>query len=435
MSFRVVRLIAGRELRDLFRDRRSIVLLFCLPIILYPGFGLVGYLFALSQLEHRSLIGVVSLDALPAPGGEAPPFHTQGKLSEKYCDLTTDPETLVLISVASTDEGLARLKSRDADRLDVLMVVHQDAARNYAAGQPFTIELKDREGDDLSKLSMRRLAKAIDRFHSALRVARFSSRQLPLDFDICINVREPKDEETPLQRGSDEIRDRLAKFLPFLLVMWALAGALHPAIDLCAGEKERGTMETLLISPAERVEIVAGKFAAVWGYATLTAWWNLVWMGGLCVLGSWYLGVDFVRPSSVLLCYVLAIPLTALFAALCLALGVYARSTKEGQYYLLPLFLGVMPLVLVSLMPGIELTWKTSLIPVSGVCLLMQKLLGPAASEAIPYVPLVLGAMIVCVVLSAAWAVRQFHREDVLFRESDGDPIRTWLQGFGGSSS
>ena len=65
-----------------------------------------------------------------------------------------------------------------------------------------------------------------------------------------------------------------------MLVMWSLAGALYPAIDLCAGEKERGTMETLLISPANRVEIVAGKFLAVWTLATVTAWWNLLWMGG-----------------------------------------------------------------------------------------------------------------------------------------------------------
>ena len=104
----------------------------------------------------------------------------------------------------------------------------------------------------------------------------------------------------------------MSKFLPFMLVMWALAGALHPAIDLCAGEKERGTMETLLISPAERSEVVTGKFLAVFGFSTATAWWNLMWMTGLCLLGRGAFGVEFVRLSGLAWCFLLAMPITAL---------------------------------------------------------------------------------------------------------------------------
>ena len=77
-------------------------------------------------------------------------------------------------------------------------------------------------------------------------------------------------------------------------------------------------------------------------------------------------------------------PLAALFSACALALGVYARSTKEGRYYLLPILLGTMPLVLFSLAPGLELTWRTSLIPVTGLCLLLQKLIFPPP-EGLPW--------------------------------------------------
>ena len=84
-----------------------------------------------------------------------------------------------------------------------------------------------------------------------------------------------------------------------MLVMWSLAGALHPAIDLCAGEKERGTMETLLISPASRLEIVAGKFLAVWTLSTATVWWNLLWMGGGSLAGGYFLGLNLVRVDGV----------------------------------------------------------------------------------------------------------------------------------------
>src|SRR5204862_8137299 len=178
-------------------------------------------------------------------------------------------------------------------------------------------------------------------------------------------------------RTLDELRDVLVKFLPFMLVMWSMAGALYPAIDLCAGEKERGTMETLLISPAGRGEIVAGKYLAVWTLAAVTALWNLIWMGGGALLGGRLLEMELVRPEGLFWCALISVPLAALFSALSLALSVYARSTKEGQYYLLPIFLGTMPLVLFSLAPGLELTWRTSLIPVTGLCLLLQRLILP----------------------------------------------------------
>jgi sodium transport system permease protein len=240
------------------------------------------------------------------------------------------------------------------------------------------------------------------------------------DFDQVLIVRDPDERKPRLERTIDELRDALVRFFPFMLVMWSLAGALYPAIDLCAGEKERGTMETLLISPANRVEIVAGKFMAVWTLSTVTAWWNLLWMGGGAVVGGRLLGLNLVRADGLIWCAVLTVPIAALFSALCLALGVYARSTKEGQYYLLPIFLGTMPLVLFSLTPGLELTWRTSLVPVTGLCLLLQKLIFPPP-DGPPWVyfPPVLFSLAVCIALALRWAVIQFHREDVLFREAD----------------
>src|SRR4051812_18241485 len=112
-------------------------------------------------------------------------------------------------------------------------------------------------------------------------------------------------------------------------------------------------------------------------------------------------------------------PLAALFSSLCLAIGAYARSTKEGQYYLLPLIFGVLPLIMWSLMPNAELTFGMSLVPVTGCCLLIHKLLGPTPAAALPYVVPVVASLAACVVAAGWWAARQFHREEVLFRESD----------------
>src|SRR5205814_8275120 len=73
--------------------------------------------------------------------------------------------------------------------------------------------------------------------------------------------------------------DLVVRIFPLMVVMWSLAGALYPAVDLCAGEKERGTMETLLITPAGRAEIVLGKFFTIWVFSAASALLNLLSMG------------------------------------------------------------------------------------------------------------------------------------------------------------
>jgi sodium transport system permease protein len=395
-------------------------------VLLYPGFGLVGFYFALSLLDQESVIGVVGLDAAAQPVGDVPALVVDGEFNRQFADALTDPRLMRLRPLTADDTG-----PLDDRQVDAVLVVPADLAERVAADQRVTLDVRGRDGDELSKLAVRRVSAVLERFQRDLKAARFARKNLPPDFDQPLLIKEPRSGDSPLQKSGDELRDVVTRMFPFMLVMWSLAGALHPAIDLCAGEKERGTMETLLISPAERLEIVAGKFLAVWAYSSLTAAWNLLWLSALCLLGNWYFDTTIVGWTGLAWCFALVLPLAALFSALCLAIGVYARSTKEGQYYLLPLFLAALPLVFWSLLPGTELNFGMSLVPVTGVCLLLHKLMGPAPSQALPYLLPVLVSLAACVAASAWWAVRQFHREDVLFRESDASALRGWLAGFG----
>jgi sodium transport system permease protein len=426
MNRRVIGLIAARESRDLIRDRRSVFLLVVLPILIYPGFGVIGLLFALQTMEHNYRIGVAGSEFLPtrvADKDSVEPLIASGHFSRSYCESAADETHLQIVSIASVIEE--QLNNKSVDIIVVIPSIFQEA---LAAGGSAIIEIKNRDGDEISKMATQRVSHVLHKFGEALKQKRFAQRGLPMEFDQPIIVREPKDSESLVQRTSAELRDQLAKFFPFLLVMWALTGALHPAIDLCAGEKERGTMETLLISPATRSEIVAGKFISVWGYATATAWWNLVLMAGLCLLGGWFLEVTLIRPAGLVACFLLSLPMTALFSAMSLAIGAYARSTKEGQYYLLPLFLGIMPLVLFSMAPNADLSIGMCLIPVTGLCLLLQKMIGPTPwSEVLPYLIPVVISLVICVLAASWWAVRQFHREEVLFRESDRSHAPAWF--------
>ena len=167
-----------------------------------------------------------------------------------------------------------------------------------------------------------------------------------------------------------------SKILPFVLLLWALTGAFYPAVDLCAGEKERGTLETLLSSPAERSEIVWGKLLTVMLFSIATAVLNLLSMGLTGALVVRHMP-DFGPPPLLAIVWLLIalVPVSALFSGLCLALAALARSTKEGQYYLMPLVLVTMPLTILPMSPGVELNLGNSLIPVTGIVLLLRTLL------------------------------------------------------------
>jgi sodium transport system permease protein len=234
-----------------------------------------------------------------------------------------------------------------------------------------------------------------------------------------------------------------AKLFPFLLVMMSLTGAFYPAIDLCAGEKERGTMETLLISPASRTEIVLGKFFTVMLASMATAALNLASMG----LTAMQLGSQLQMPEatggraaalshlmtapswiSTLWMLLILVPLSAFFSAICLTLAVLARSMKEGQYYMTPLYLVALPLIFATLAPGIELSPLTSLMPITGVCLLLKALLVGEYGQARRYFLPVLVPLLVYGGLALRWAVDQFKTESVLFREAERFDLRSWLK-------
>ena len=213
-----------------------------------------------------------------------------------------------------------------------------------------------------------------------------------------------------------------APLLGLLVVLMALTGAFYPAVDLAAGEKERGTLETLLVAPVARREIVLGKFLAVWSIAVITALANLFVMGVTFskvagMIGSG--GVAFELPARAAATVTLIlVPTAALFGAVALALSSFATSYKEGQHYLSPLFLVATPLAMVALLPNVEIGYALACVPVSNVVLLVKAMLlgGEATGPAL----VATGATAAYAGLALWIAVALFRRESVLFRSGAG---------------
>jgi sodium transport system permease protein len=484
MNWQNVRLILGREVRDQLRDRRTLFMIAVLPLLLYPLLGM-SFL-QVSQFLKQHPTRVLIVGGAELADRDAPPrlFNQDGtRFDPALFGKAEDTELLELTFAdpaelspsggnqnAADDEALANAaRSRMREKqYDAVIYFPPHFVEEL---QDFRAEMKGRGGQRRGTDAAPRAPEpdgAVDRqvaqdtsspripspviFYNTGREASQVARariesvlygwtgkvgeQNLIDSDV------PKSAARPFTLQSNDVaeagrRDAVtwAKILPFVLMIWALTGAFYPAVDLCAGEKERGTLETLLCSPAGRSEIVVGKLLTVMAFSMATAVLNLASMGitGVIVLTNlpqvgqaMSLGMP---PVSAIVWLALALPpVSAFFGALAVALAAFARSTKEGQYYLMPLILVTMPLMILPMQPSMELTLGTSLIPVTGLMLLLRELVMSNFVAAATYAAPVIAVTLTGCFFAVRWAIDQFNSESVLFRESERLDLGLWLK-------
>jgi sodium transport system permease protein len=481
MNWRNIRLIYAREIRDQLRDRRTLFMIAVLPMLLYPLLGMS--VFQLSQFLQKSepKVVVIGSEELGA-GSDLPPliedkhfaddlfgdahdstwlhleFAASGKNDAAGETINAHPQRKNAAADAARDHvrelqaAEGRLKTGDVqvvlyfppdfgERLRELR--EQIKSRASGAGEPSgdksakPIQIPEPQllynsGKEKSRVAHKQVEQVLDAWKSQIVRENLLASRVPAavarPFDL-------KPQDVAERRQQQALM--WSKILPFVLFIWALTGAFYPAVDLCAGEKERGTLETLLSSPASRTEIVWGKLLTVMTFSTATATLNLTSLGitarfimsqlSMLPMPDIGEGLDLPPLGSMLWLLAALLPMSALFSALCLACAAFARSTKEGQYYLMPLFLVSMPLMMFPMAPGTEINLGNSLIPVSGVVLLVMTLVQGEYAEALRYFVPVCGITLMCCHLAIRWAVYQFNQESVLFRESERLDPRRWL--------
>ncbi len=441
MRWRVVRIIWFREVRDQLRDRRTLFMLLVLPVILYPLLGVSANYFIFLFTEKPVVVGIAGLEHLQIAhdlgGKPLPPLVDGERFAGNLFVETADRE---LIHVRTGDREALHAELQQG-LLDALVTFDPEWVQSLVAGQTpvFKLALRGQE----SVLSKETVIETSDdrgqkAYAQVLPVLRAWRQLIVRQRMQALGAPSPQYAE-PFRIPTLGLKSEFAfgRIFPFLIVMMSLTGALYPAIDLCAGEKERGTMETLLISPAGRSEIVAGKFLTVWLFSTLSAVLNLGSLG----FTAWQFGSAMVARhgesafplpgvAALVWGFVLLLPLAGFFSAISLAVAVYARSTREGQYFLMPLSVVTLMLTLISMMPGTELTPLYSLVPITGASLLLQDLVNARTPEDIPwlYLPPVLLALVGYCYLALQWAVHQFNEEGVLFREAERVDLRLWVR-------
>jgi len=218
----------------------------------------------------------------------------------------------------------------------------------------------------------------------------------------------------------------LGGIIAYMLIFMCLNGAMHPAIDLTAGEKERGTMETILSSPVSRTHLVLGKFLLVLTASLMTAMLLMVSIGvSSAVLQKSRVLNQMAEegepaphfalgPKAIVSVVIMAVPLAVLFSAGLITIALFAKSNKEAQSYISPLMFLVLIPAVAAMLPGVDLTPKLAIVPLLNVSLLCKELV--TGEYHWNYIVLIFASTCVYAAGALYLAVKMFQRESVLFR-------------------
>jgi sodium transport system permease protein len=393
-----VGLVAAKELRETLRDRRTLVVMVLFPLVLYP---LLSLLMAQVMAGHtargearRSRVGVVG------PAALAEPVRARLRADPK----TFDPD-VVAWSIRQGDSDEWRIVESGA--LDA--VAHVDVGEK--SGGPTRVRLVYDEARDESR-------QAHDRVGGALGGALAPG---------CSTLFALEDRNVaPRARVGGYV---LSKLLPLIVVVMIMLGAFYPAIDITAGERERGTLETILSAPVGRFELMTGKVIAVATLSTVTGLLNMTSMSLTMIEGIRLVGasspvaIPWTRAASTL---IVVVPAAFLFAAVMVAVGAMARGFKEAQTLLTPVYFLCFTPSLIAGLGDWELGGAAALVPGVNVTLLARDLiLGKATlgvSLAVVASTLAFGA------LALSLAARLYDSERLLAADEGALPLVAWLR-------
>jgi len=395
---KTIRTIFRKELIDSLRDRRTLITMIVVPLVLFPLLLMISSKMMISQ-ARKAREKVLKVGLL-----------TQGN-AEAFRQKLRSKEDLKVVENLSLEEGQALIKK---DSLDAYIVFAPDFDKQVASFHPgdVTFYFKVKEEREIEK---RRIQDFLDNFEDDLRTGRFQKLNLDKAIFNAIEVN-----EVNLASPKERLAEAIGGFLPYLFIIFCFMGSMYPAIDLAAGEKERGTLETLLTSPVSRFHILIGKFGVVVLTGMCSAAVSMVGM---------YIGIRQVKEippelltmilsilelKSVVLVLSLLLPLTVFFAAILLSLSIFAKSYKEAQSIISPMMIVVIVPAFIGLMPGMSLTSGTALIPILNVSLATKAILAGTVT------PVLLAGVYVSLIVYAGLSLfgcaKIFSREGAIFR-------------------
>ncbi len=411
MNLKKIFVIYKKEMLDLVRDRRTIITSFVLPILLYPLL-MIGFSSMMSRqemkLEQQEIVIYVN---------DMVRDETSRELKESLSQIET---------VQIMDEAMVYNESTYLDLLQdksIQTLINIRDSLSSSGYRIFNITCFYDETSEKSSLAYRKIRDNLNELEEVFISKRLE--KIKINSEILNAVEIKKENIAPPEQMVGFL---VGKFLPYLLIILTISGASVIASDLIAGEKERGTLETILVSAARRDELVIGKYLTIITISIITVLLNLLSMYLSFQHIFMQLGTgmgDFQLPlGNFALILLLMLPLITLFSAILLSISTYSRNIKEAQSYQMPLLFGAIMLSMVSFLPGFELNLGFSLIPIVNFSLMMRDIM--LNNYQLNYLFIIIGSTLILDVVTVYISIKLFHSENVLFRTAEEKSLKFW---------
>lgn len=410
MTWRNIVTVYLKELKDSLRDRRTLMSMIIVPTLVMPVLVLgVGRLAA----------GVVT----KARQEVAPIVVLGGEHAPRVVAALADSPRLEIVP----DDGDWRLAISEK-KIRAAVQIPAGFEAGLAAGEAAAVTVYHYEGELKSGFAAGEIERVLRGLRDRTVQEQLTQRGLPASLVEPFKLQ--RENVAPPEKVGGNL---LGGLVPYMIVILCFTGAMYPAMDLTAGEKERGTMETLLCSPVPRVDIVLGKFLMVLTSSLAAMVFSLTSMGLTFAFGSGFMTgsgradvaekmvaaessamIPMIDPAGVLGVLAMVLPVAVLFSAVIFTVSLFAKSYKEAQSYVAPLiFVVIMPAV-VGLLPGIELNVQLALVPILNLSLVCKEMLSGVWNWG--YIALIFGSSCGYAAVALWLAVRMFSRESVIFR-------------------
>ena len=397
MNFKTVKSLFKKEILDVLRDKKTIIMMVLVPLILYPLLVVAGL----------GLMTKISTDMSTQEYRVAMCFNDD-RLSKMLLD-KDEGYSLSIVNVDNADEALAR------GEIDAYL------RKEFTHGKE-NIVVSYLSADTESGYAVSIITDILERYSLSLTTELIEEAGMSPD-KVLNPIRIVTKDHSSKEESAGNI---LGNLIPFMLVVSLLMGTMYPAIDTTAGERERGTLETILTLPVSNQELFFSKFLTVATIGIASALLNIISMGGVGIymyktvmsVGGGT-GIDLKQFVPGIIIAVLCVLAFAVFiSAISMCVCVFAKSYKEANNYITPLTLVVMFASMVSIVPNVKLNAKMAMVPVVNICLLIRELM--VFKFDIFMITLVLVSNIILGVLAVLLLGKIYNSEAILFGESGG---------------
>ena len=392
-------IILIKELTDMIRDRRTMFMMVVMPLVVIPLLAITAIKLTQSQIEKAK-----DKELRVAVIGETAAPELFKRLSKE--------ENFFLVTMTNADSARAMTAEQI---LDGVVIIPQDFSEFVEGDKQATIRLIFKSSESLNA-ARRRIEAIIDQYDREIVNERIGRLQLDETLFDAIAI-----EREDVASTEEKFAENAGGFLPYIFIIFGFMGSIYPALDLGAGEKERGTLETILSSPASRFDIVMGKFLVVLLFSIATAF--LAMLGVLIMVYQFLPTIetnitqtvmDMLGPRRIFIIMSMVLPVSAFFAAVALAISIFARSFKEAQSMMAPLNIIIILPAMIGMLPGFKLSAVTAAIPILNLSLATKAILGGSAD------PILIAEVYLSLFFLAGVSIygcaKWFNREETLFR-------------------